>query len=107
MAKTKKEALERRKQDLCLICMECCKWIGFPCAKVFATPSFYNFYQTRGCKIIERGSFVIVALPNRCPYLSDNGCVIYERRPTNCRNYDGRKDPIVSDKCLWKDLEDA
>lgn len=36
----------------------------------------------------------------RCFYLGESGCTIYERRPAPCRSYDCREDPRV-----WLDFE--
>jgi Fe-S-cluster containining protein len=68
-----------------------------------------DFYTTRGCetKIVKVGNMriVLVNAPVVCPHLKESGCDIYKRRPNACRNYDGRKDITMADKCKWKELD--
>lgn len=104
--------LEKRKSELCLSCMECCKWLRFDCMakdKRQAT-LMAEFYKTRGCDVklnkISQMYTVIVNVPVKCPYLTEKGCSIYENRPNACRNYDGRKDVMIADKCKWNELEE-
>jgi Fe-S-cluster containining protein len=60
-----------------------------------------EFYKTRGCKLVYADGLMLVAMEYVCPHLTPEGCSIYEDRPDWCRQYDGRKDPVVAEKCLW------
>ena len=92
---------ELKKSQLCLECMECCKILKIP-HREFPTLSIRAFYEVRGCTILlERGIFYII-VPYFCPHLTPKGCDIYEDRPQDCKNYDGRDDSAVN--CKWKEL---
>lgn len=82
--------------------MECCKYIGV--VSVVDPNNFFErqFYETRGFKTIIKDGHLIIILPNICPHLTEKGCDIYSNRPYYCRMYDGRNDPFLKDKCLWK-----
>ena len=91
---------EKKKQRLCLECMECCKILAVPLAGYCAAAlEFYNF---RNCSIkrISQGRIGVV-IPLPCPHLGPDGCKIYPKRPQACKDYDGTKDPVMRDKCLW------
>jgi len=91
---------EAKKQKLCLQCMECCKILAIP-ADVFS-PRAIELYVTRGCWLASiSGGRRGVVIPYPCPHLTPKGCNIYEQRPQDCRDYNGTKDPLMKDKCLW------
>jgi Fe-S-cluster containining protein len=90
-----------RKSELCLKCLECCKWIGVVSA---IDPNNYferSFYEIRGCKTFVKDGHLIVIIPFKCHHLTEKGCDIYEKRPLYCKEYDGREDPFMKSKCLW------
>lgn len=60
-----------------------------------------HFYETRGCKIMPTDQLPYIVIPYPCPHLTEKGCAIYDKRPIACRNYDGRRDPIMHYTCLW------
>ncbi len=91
---------KKKKEKLCLQCMECCKNLAVPIESI--SPETIEFYIVRNCRIAsilggKRG--VVIPLP--CPHLTPEGCDIYSKRPLACRQYDGTKDPLMKDKCLW------
>ncbi len=91
------------KSDLCLACGRCCKVLILyaPRPDFLHEPQAEEFFKARGVTIIEKGQrWYKVGVPSVCPHLGDdNACDIYETRPQGCREYDGRKDPIV--ECDW------
>jgi Fe-S-cluster containining protein len=106
---------EKKKQELCIACQECCKCaainIGYvPHANL---KDLEEFYETRGFRLVPNLSVsaiqYLVVIPNaRCKYLDDKrGCTIYPKRPLACKLYDGTRDPVVGNKCKWKELEDG
>jgi Fe-S-cluster containining protein len=86
-----------KKQEACIKCQLCCKVLHFP-VSTGAVP----FYEARGIKVIddpEVGLFIEV--PQSCHHLTKNGCSIYDKRPVACRVFDGSKDKLIKDRCLW------
>ena len=104
MAKGQEER-RRRKQELCLSCLECCKVIAFPLPIEYSKKHVLEFYKVRGWEVVNYNRFYLAVKKEVCPQLSINGCTIYDSRPETCKAYDGRYDPIVADKCKWKELE--
>jgi len=91
---------EKKKQRLCLQCMECCKLLAIPLTDI--SKEAIEFYTARGCWIDAlHGGRIGVIIPFPCPHLTPQGCNIYDTRPKACRDSDGTKDPLVRDKCLW------
>lgn len=88
-----------KKQELCLSCKECCKWIEIPTNHQY-TLEVVEFYEARGWSVIKRGDTVCVYKKETCPHLTDEGCNIYVTRPVACRVYDASNDPLV--ECKWK-----
>ena len=111
--------LERKKQDLCLACLECCKHLVFfvrPQAAVGQTwiralRELESFYKIRGCgfkKLTNNWGGIetcLVEVPFPCPHLTKYGCDFYNDRPDICRKYDGRRDPMMSATCRWRELD--
>jgi len=97
--------IEKKKSELCMSCLECCKWI------IFTVPysvNAFQYYMARGCRVMDvgRSRYIQVLVPSICPQLNEIfGCAIYENRPEACRLYDGRKDPFLKDICKWSELE--
>lgn len=87
-------------QKTCIACQECCKWLTF----ILTNQTFeenWEAYEARGCLGIkvEGENFTGVMVPTVCQHLSALGCGIYETRPKQCRDYDGRTDPFMQHKC--------
>jgi len=94
---------KQQKQKLCLECMECCKTVALP---LMGFDSHTNeFLMVRGCETYTTNFGLFVLVPSICPYLTENGCSIYELRPHVCQIYDGTQIPFMKDKCKWKELE--
>ena len=91
------------RQRLCLECLECCHVIAVP--TFLRGDRFKEFYTKRGFRVMMHQGLSLVVLRSTCPHLTDKGCSIYEQRPQVCREYDGRKDPIMRYICKWKELE--
>ncbi len=89
---------EKRKSELCLKCLECCKILLF---KVERNHLTIEFYKARGFKMHTVDNFSMVEIPSPCIYLTAFGCSIYPARPEACREYDGSTHPIMKEKCLW------
>ena len=90
------------QSEICLQCMQCCKWNGFV---VTAEPGkleqMMQMYEWRGCEIKSvKGNQIFMIAPMQCKHLTQFGCSIYPHRPKWCRDYDGRTDPAMKDKCL-------
>jgi Fe-S-cluster containining protein len=93
---------DEHKQQLCLSCLKCCKVIGVPISSYYASiPQVHEFYTTRGGRVVPYKDFTLIVFPFPCPHLTEQGCSIYQSRPNACRAYDGTKDPIMKDECLW------
>jgi Fe-S-cluster containining protein len=91
---------ETKKSKLCLQCMECCKILAVPIEHI--SPDTIEFYVARGCWLAPlSGGRRGVVIPFPCLHLTPEGCDIYSSRPYACEVYDGTKDPLMSDKCLW------
>ena len=88
-------------QALCLQCLACCKILAIPIDRFLV--SDIEFYEARGCRFVMlEGKFHIV-IPYPCPHLIPQGCDSYDERPQACKDYDGRKDILVKDECLWRE----
>ena len=95
---------EERKSELCLECLECCKSLTFMFGsekRDAVSKMTMEFYATRGCTVHNIEEMFFVEVPNKCPHLSAFGCAIYAERPMACRLYDGRKHPVIRQRCLW------
>jgi len=91
---------EKKKQRLCLQCMECCKNLTVPIESI--CQEAIEFYAARNCRITPiLGGRQGVVIPFPCPHVTPEGCDIYDERPIACKQYDGTKDPLMKDKCLW------
>jgi len=64
-----------------------------------------EFYERKGCRVFNAGGTLVIAVEHKCPELTAFGCRSYEDRPTWCRQYDGRRDPLMAEKCLWSKEE--
>lgn len=88
---------------ICVKCNECCKWMTFTISpeSKSAMDKFTEFYKARGCKVKMGTDSLVVMVPYMCANLNliTGYCDIYNRRPQLCREYDGRWDPHMADKC--------
>jgi Fe-S-cluster containining protein len=62
-----------------------------------------DFYRTRGCVVSVEGLTITADIPSPCVHLTSEGCDIYDTRPRNCREFDGRK--IDNLDCLWDETD--
>lgn len=93
--------------EYCLKCgFKCCREIGIWTDVVY--PECLEFYKVRGFQVDEVEGRVMIGITSLegkhnvdCPHLTPTGCGIYKDRPSICREYDGRKDPLMKDRCLW------
>lgn len=93
------------KQKLCLGCLFCCNKIGIS-TRYEARKEIIEWLKIRGFKVkINSEGFLDIwhdSFP--CPYLTAQGCSIYEKRPVACAVYDGRL--TFGEKCKWTEVED-
>ena len=89
---------DERKSELCLRCLECCKVLTFG---FLYNEEMEGFYRTRGCLTHKVEDMLFVEVDSWCQHLSFLGCTIYAERPESCRVYDGRRHPVLKDRCLW------
>ena len=85
--------------------MECCKQIKIPVLD--PNPQAVEFYQARGFTIHYEYPTCFIVIDIKCPHLTNKGCDIYDSRPIICREYDGRLDPFVADRCKWVEWENS
>jgi Fe-S-cluster containining protein len=97
---------ETEKSRLCVKCQRCCNTLYIPLA---VGPYFpLNLYATRGIKIIWKSFQPYAIIENiPCQHLTEEGCSIYEKRPFDCKIYDGRNDIFYPEKCKWPKEENA
>jgi Fe-S-cluster containining protein len=98
--------LARKKSELCLKCLECCKVVMFRARLDPDNPRTKEFAEARGCSFLRMPDGPLVVIPFPCPNLTPEGCKIYGHRPLACQVFDGRDDPLVGSKCKWHELED-
>jgi Fe-S-cluster containining protein len=90
---------EKRKSELCLQCLECCKVLLFI---MDFNVMVAKFYTTHGCTIHKVGEQqMYIEVPRMCQHLTAFGCSIYPVRPEACRLYDGGTHAIIKTRCLW------
>ena len=89
-----------KKKKLCLKCQACCKVLYIPTS--FPRKEDLEFYKARGVTFGNIKGVLHAIIPSVCPQLTKEGCSIYDKRPEACMYYDGRKDPLLKDICLWK-----
>lgn len=88
-------------EQICVECQECCKWMSFTLdvREMKRIAKITEFYKARGCEVKYLKTGIVVMIPHICPHLKKGGCDIYKTRPIACREYDGRKDPLIKEKC--------
>lgn len=93
-----------KKEKLCIRCQACCKLLYIPTTQplIKEESDGSEFYKERGIKFCVLYGVLYAAIPSECPQLTKEGCKIYSRRPQSCQEYDGRKDPLMKDICLWR-----
>jgi len=89
-----------KKRKLCIRCQACCKILAIPTP--MPDKDGMEFYKARGCKVFRYKGSIRVIIPHICPQLTKEGCKIYANSPLDCMEFDGRKDLLVGDICLWK-----
>jgi Fe-S-cluster containining protein len=92
---------------VCIKCHECCKWMTF----IISVDSeqqmakYSEFYRRRGCRVVwySLNMQLGIMVPYTCPELrvaaGKGFCAIYDKRPQLCRDYDGRWDPHMRERC--------
>jgi Fe-S-cluster containining protein len=65
------------------------------------TAKHMEFYTARGCDVkLVPGGLLAIMVHSPCPHLQPNGaCDDYDNRPQVCKDYDGRWDPNMREKC--------
>ena len=97
--------IDKKKQELCLNCMECCKTLAIPFDYHKLSEDDIKFYRMRGAEFVttNKGPYMILDLS--CPHLTEEGCGIYGDRPKICKDYDGREVPFMRYRYKWFELE--
>lgn len=95
--------MKKNFSEICIKCHECCQWMTFiiNAENPVMTAQHREFYEARGCtvKVLEGGGLMAIMVKTTCPHLLLGRCMIYDKRPKVCRDYDGRWDPNMRDKC--------
>jgi len=91
----------KEQQEICVKCQECCKWVTFTLSPSDGYRNkMRDYYSHRGFDVVSSvDRFMPVMIPSPCPHLTKDGCNVYENRPDYCKEYDGREDPFLRDKC--------
>lgn len=88
------------EQRVCVECQECCRYLTF-IVNQDVIERHREIYEARGCVIrqITGNPTFALRVPSVCQHLQPYGCDIYETRPQECKDYDGRYDPLLQDLC--------
>lgn len=104
-------ALDKKRQEACVSCLECCKWLRFDCGikDESQLKEMADWYLMRGCRVraflmSDKTWVLCVMVSQQCKHLAIGGCTVYKNRPDACARYDGLKDPMMKDICKWKDI---
>jgi len=90
MRMTKKGADEPTDAKTCIKCQACCREV-FIATAYAPEPKLLEFFTARGFREIVADERIFLEIDIDCPYLNENGCLIYPQRPALCKEYDGRK----------------
>lgn len=91
------------KSRLCIECRYCCEYVNLP---LLQGPGYASFYGSiRGMNLKWRNFMPWVVVKSPCQHLTKDGCAIYTKRPSTCRDYDGRLDLFYPEKCLWNKIK--
>jgi Fe-S-cluster containining protein len=88
-----------KKKKLCVKCQACCKILAVPTPA--PSKDAMEFYKARGCRMVKYKGVNRLVISHTCPQLAKDGCKIYSNRPLDCQEFDGRRDLLVGDACLW------
>ena len=80
----------------CGECIECCTFLTFG-YKEKVRKSAVEFYKAYGCKIYynDKTGIMYIKVPIKCQHVTQDGCSIYEDRPTECKMLDCDKHPLL------------
>jgi len=106
---------EKEISDYCRTCGECCRIKGFvfisedEAQKIadFLRIDIYSFTE-KYCEIIERKKMALKDKrgKNDCIFLENNGCLIYDVRPTQCANFPFNwTNGNLPEKCIYGKIE--
>jgi Fe-S-cluster containining protein len=79
--------LENLKFNNCENCTKCCENKMFAPLILDDIKKVYKFFPLFVIFVPEAKLVIPLALNNKCPYLNDNKCSIYEFRPPACKIY--------------------
>jgi len=92
------------KSALCLKCQYCCKVAFIPVNPHSGLVSFYR--DVRGIEVrFTEGLNPWFVVNQPCQHLTPKGCRIYDKRPVDCKFFDGREMLFNREKCLWYQVE--
>lgn len=93
------------KSRACIECRYCCEYVNLP---LFQGAGYAAFYQNvRGMDLQFRNFMPWVVIYCPCQHLTKDGCAIYTKRPSACRDYDGRLDLFHPEKCKWNQIKEG
>lgn len=93
------------KSRACIECRYCCEYVNLP---LFQGAGYAEFYQNvRGMDLQFRNFMPWVVIYCPCQHLTKDGCAIYTKRPSACRDYDGRLDLFHPEKCKWNEIKEG
>jgi hypothetical protein len=95
-------AIQKRNSEICVECQLCCRELHFNLGRCDTDEGkdAARFFGIRGLAVVSENNHFTVIVPHTCQHLDPLiGCEIYEDRPIDCRVYDGRRDPVMRDRC--------
>ena len=106
---------EKEISDYCRRCGDCCKIEGYVFisekeAKTIAeylNTDIYDFTD-KYCKIVERKKLALKDKhgENTCIFLNENGCMIYDVRPEQCKKFPYNwSNGELPDRCIYKKIK--
>lgn len=95
----RKELTEDQKQELCIKCQFCCRYM---IRDIIPHPDRQAFNNAWGLMSITDGQHMAVMLPHACQQITDTGCKIYKDRPEVCKKFQGGDtERMWIPFCLW------
>lgn len=97
----RKKLTPEQESNACRKCQYCCRWLLFFCN--FDNPEYLKLIQRWGVPFFVESGGITIRLPFPCQHLDENeGCKIYDNRPSICRAYRGGDfDPETRPFCSW------
>lgn len=76
------------QQRKCMECRECCEYVEYPVTMLsIEVLEFFAWRAKEPHFYIDKDGAMMFRVHDPCKHLTENGCSIYENRPTTCRVY--------------------